>query len=69
MEWNTHEQMYACLMEALKKAGSRQALAAKLDISVGHLNDLIKGNREISSRVANALGYERLKIFVEKSKT
>ena len=69
MEWNTHEQMHACLMEALREVGSRRALAAKLNISPGHLNDLIKGNREISSRVADSLGYERLKIFVEKAKT
>lgn len=67
MDYLTHDQMLNILADQVDVIGSRKALASSLGISDGYLCDVFKGNREISARLARALGYERLKVFVKKS--
>jgi len=42
---------------------SQTSVAAQLGVTVQMVNDLVHGRRDISSRIATVLGYEREIIF------
>jgi hypothetical protein len=42
----------------VEAAGSQAAAARKLDITAAYLGDILKGNRTISDRMAEKLGFE-----------
>ena len=46
------------LMRAVEKAGSQTALAREWGVSLQYLNDVIRGNRNISDRILDNLGYK-----------
>ncbi len=60
--------LLAFIKKQITKHGSQAAYAKHLGISQQYLNDVLHGRRDISSELAQALGYERLTIYV-KSKS
>lgn len=57
------------LIQIRKMVGesSQTAVAAKLGITVQMVNDLVHGRRDISSRIAAVLGYEREIVFRKRA--
>lgn len=49
----------------VKRWGSQRNVAARLDITEQYLSDIRLGRREISEKVAEKLGYERVVQFVK----
>lgn len=49
----------------VKRWGSQNSVAARLDITPQYLSDIRLGRREISGQVAEKLGYERVVQFVK----
>ena len=58
------------LLTQLKKMvadSSQTSVAAQLGVTVQMVNDLVHGRRDISSRIAAVLGYEREIIFRKRA--
>ena len=58
----TYEAVLNDLRQKAERIGQTQ-LAKDLGISLSMMNDLVHGRRDISERVAEALGYSREIIF------
>ena len=52
--------MRSVLRNAIERAGSQAAFAAKHDLSPSYISDLLAGRREISDHIARLLGYQRV---------
>jgi Helix-turn-helix len=56
----------AVLRGLVQDTGSQKKAARLLGITPQHVNDILHGRREISERVASALGYQRVVTYIEK---
>lgn len=54
-------------LHALVAESSQTAVAAQLGLSVSMVNDLLRGRRDISERIAEAMGYSREIIFRKRA--
>ena len=54
------EQVRKRLQAAIDKAGSQRAWAKAHGLSAPFVNDVLRGNRQISDRICDALGLERI---------
>jgi DNA-binding transcriptional regulator YdaS (Cro superfamily) len=57
--WNGPSRVRTALAKAVRKAGSQKDFAEKHGLSPSYINDVLRNRREISGRLAKALGYER----------
>ena len=48
-------------------SSTQVAVAASLGVSAQHVNDLLNGRREMSERIAGAMGYERKIVFCKRA--
>lgn len=55
----THDDLYALLRSECRRAGGQAAWAVAHDMSPQFVCDVLKGRREITERMANALGFVR----------
>jgi len=55
-------------LRARARKSSQKQVAAELKITPQFLSDVLAGRREITSRVANAMGYERKIVFTKVMK-
>lgn len=62
----TYEAVLNDLRQKAEQLGQTQ-LAKDLGISLSMMNDLVHGRRDISERVAEALGYSREIIFRKRA--
>jgi len=62
----TYEAVLSDLRQKADEIGQTQ-LAKDLGISLSMMNDLVHGRRDISERIADALGYTRETIFRKKA--
>ena len=60
------EQLMSELRERVSKS-TQVAVAAELGVSFQHVNDLLAGRRNMSERVAGAMGYTREIVFRKKA--
>jgi plasmid maintenance system antidote protein VapI len=60
------ENVYKALAAFIKEAGSQKAAAKKLGISNPFMSDLVLGNRAMTDRVAEQLGFVKVVKFVRK---
>ena len=51
------------LAAVIRAAGSQRAAAAQLGVSFAYLNDVVRGRRAVSARLARALGLERVTVY------
>jgi transcriptional regulator with XRE-family HTH domain len=58
-------EMLGLITAMVKRWGSQNSVAARLDITPQYLSDIRLGRREISEKVAEKLGYERVVQFVK----
>ena len=54
-------------LRAMLKSKNQKDLAARLDIHPSYLCDVLKGRREISERLARAMGYRRAVMFEKEA--
>jgi len=59
-------QMQILVMAAVAIEGSQKAAAMRMGISTQYLNDVIRGRREISDRIAGFFGLERVVVYRQK---
>ena len=64
----TDEQVRKLLDEAVRKAGSQVAAAARLGISDAYLSDLRRGKRQPGPKVLAALGLARRDVYEKDGK-
>jgi len=62
----SHEQVFRELCARASRVGQTE-LAKQLGISRSMMNDLLRQRRDISDRIAEALGYTREVIFRRKA--
>lgn len=63
----THDDLMK-LIRSRVEAASQKSVAAQLGVSRSFLNDVLMGRRELTDRVAEALGYEcGGKVYFRKS--
>jgi plasmid maintenance system antidote protein VapI len=55
------------LIRLLKQKGSQSSLAREIGISSSYLNDVLRGKRQITERIAGHLGYKRSIVFTRIS--
>ena len=51
------------LAAVIRQAGSQRAAARSLGVSAAYLNDVLRGRRAVSARLARALGLERVTVY------
>ena len=51
------------LAAVIQRAGSQRAAARSLGVSAAYLNDVLRGRRAVSARLARALGLERVTVY------
>lgn len=56
----THKELQRKIRQACKKAGSQRKWALNNGLSPQYVNDVLRGYREPSDKIAKALGYERV---------
>jgi plasmid maintenance system antidote protein VapI len=56
----TEEEILKIIMQMVDKWGSQRAVADQLEISAAYLNDILRGNRDVSNKVAKRLGYTKI---------
>lgn len=54
------------LAAVIARTGSQKAAARELGVSAAYLNDVVRGRRAMSARLARALGLERVTIYRER---
>lgn len=62
----TDEELKKILKNACKKAGSQRKWAMDNKISPSHVNDTLRGNRKIGTKIGAALGYKKVKSWTIK---
>lgn len=62
----TYDDVLRDLRKRAAETGQTQ-LAKEFGISLGMMNDLVHGRRDISERISEALGYSRHVIFRKKA--
>lgn len=60
---NTPQDPHDSLLLMLERCGSQKATAEKLGISPQYINDLLRGRREFSAKIAVLLGWRREVVF------
>jgi hypothetical protein len=63
----TSDQLRQRLERECRKAGGQTAWAYEHGLSVAYVSDVLRKQREPSSTIARALGYQRQMIFRKKS--
>jgi len=53
-------EVYERLHAAVEAAGGQRAFAKKHGLSVGYVNDVLRGNRELADRILATIGVERV---------
>jgi DNA-binding transcriptional regulator YdaS (Cro superfamily) len=56
----TEKKMMAEVRRLIRLVGSQKQAAIQLGITPQYLNDILHQRREISTRVADAMGYDRI---------
>lgn len=60
------DQVLWFLKEAVRKAGSQKALAAKIGISAQHLHDMLSERRAITGKTLDYLGFDAMTIYIRR---
>ncbi len=60
----TEKQMRQLLRHACDKAGSQRAFAQANDVSPQYVGAILTGDKEMSSKIGEALGYKKVKGWV-----
>ena len=64
---NSGEELREQLELEARALGGQKAWAKRHRLSTAYVNDLVHGRKEITSRVARMLGYERRVVFVPRN--
>lgn len=62
---NKNEDLVVLLEEEVKKFGSQKALAERIGISLGFMNDILHSRAPVTQQVAEYLGYNKVVGFVK----
>lgn len=60
-----HEDMLARLRQRVADAGSQLAFSKQQGVSLSHLNDALRGEREPGPKILRAIGLRRVPMFEE----
>lgn len=63
----TLDSVIAMLRRECAAAGSQKAYAAKIGVSLAHINDVLRGRREPGPSILNALGLEKVVDYRRRS--
>lgn len=66
MKQLTEEEMRELLRVEVEKIGSQRAWARAHNLSEPFVNDVLRGRREVTSRVADELGYVKRTLYEPK---
>lgn len=64
----TNDELVAEMKAQIKQHGDQKALAERLGISVGFLNDILRGRAPVTKDVAEKLGYRKAVVFIKDKK-
>jgi DNA-binding transcriptional regulator YdaS (Cro superfamily) len=62
----SNEELIEILRKRLDRAGTQIALARELGVGQPLINDVLSGRREVSPRLAEALGFAKETVFIPK---
>jgi hypothetical protein len=68
LDWLYEDGMLAILRAMVKELGNQQAVATVLGVSPQYISDVLHKRRQIGTGLARALGYEAIRVYVEKRK-
>lgn len=62
----TIEDVLDRIRREVKACGTQQAFAAKIGVTQGYINDILKRKREPGPKVLGSLGLEKVVVYREK---
>lgn len=62
----TNDELVELLKQEIRKHGDQKALAARIGISPGFLNDILQGRAPVTRQVADYLGYNKTTGFIKR---
>jgi hypothetical protein len=62
----TNDELVALLKKEIKKHGDQKALAERIGITPGFLNDILVGRAPVTQQVAEYLGYNKVTGFEKR---
>jgi hypothetical protein len=59
----TEAEVRALLAAAVASAGGQRRFAEQHGFTAGYINDVLRGNRNLSDRILRAIGVERIVVY------
>lgn len=62
----TNEDLVEIIRNKIKAHGDQKALAQKIGVSPGFLNDVLRGRAPVTKQIAEYFGYSKVTGFIKK---